>query len=309
MILKTDKPDVFNSDFMIDNSILPSISIVVPNYNGGSTIEETLKSLITQDYPKLEIIVVDGGSTDNSVEIIGRYSSHISWWVSEKDNGQSHAINKGFQKCSGEILNWLCSDDILKPNALMKVGVYFSHNPDVDVFVGASRLIYTCESNKIWIKKPTYRSLEYIHIKNDIPQPSCFYRRNLLARREKYVDESYNYAMDFELWNYFKSLGAKWAFTDVELSIAFQDGLNKTNTGGEKITYEIESVYRTYSSEPIPLTFWHRRLRFPLEKFLAHHPNIVWRLLLVPIWVSITLILSPFYGFQRTWIMRWKRWA
>jgi len=81
---------------------IPSISIVVPNYNGGTTIDATLRSLIDQDYPRLEILVVDGGSADNSVDVIRRYEQHIAWWISEKDSGQSNAINKGFARATGE---------------------------------------------------------------------------------------------------------------------------------------------------------------------------------------------------------------
>src|SRR5579863_10063148 len=104
---------------------LPSISIVVPNYNGGGTLARTLQSLVDQHYDGLEILVVDGGSTDNSIEVIKQYGSHITWWVSEKDRGQSHAINKGFARATGQIVNWLCSDDVLTPNALRVVGEQF----------------------------------------------------------------------------------------------------------------------------------------------------------------------------------------
>ena len=82
---------------------IPSISVVVPNYNGGATIDATLRSLIDQDYARLEILVVDGGSTDDSLEIVRRHEQHITWWVSEKDRGQSHAINKGFARATGDI--------------------------------------------------------------------------------------------------------------------------------------------------------------------------------------------------------------
>src|SRR5450755_112336 len=121
-----------------EEEALPSMSIVVPNFNGGATIEATLVSLIEQNYPGLEILVADGGSTDNSVEVICKYESHIAWWVSEKDRGQANAINKGFLRAKGEIVNWLCSDDVLLPNALSTVGRIFAAEPEIDVVAGST---------------------------------------------------------------------------------------------------------------------------------------------------------------------------
>src|SRR3990172_5636730 len=122
-------------------SRLPNISIVVPNYNGGTTLEATLGSLVDQHYSKLEIIVVDGASTDNSVDVIKQYEPYIAWWVSEKDRGQAHGINKGFAKCTGEIVNWLSSDDLLMPGALDIVGRHFAESPHIDVLVGHCRYV------------------------------------------------------------------------------------------------------------------------------------------------------------------------
>src|SRR4051812_2492768 len=96
---------------------LPSISIVVPNYNSGATLEATLVSLLNQNYPHLEILVIDGGSTDGSIEVIRKYEKQLAYWVSEKDCGQSHAINKGLARCTGDVVNWLCSDDFLESQA------------------------------------------------------------------------------------------------------------------------------------------------------------------------------------------------
>ena len=103
----------------------PKISIVIPSYNQGQFLEETILSIINQQYPNLELFVVDGGSNDNSVDIIKKYKSHISWWVSEKDKGQSEAINKGFARASGEIISWLCSDDLLTQDSLKVVSTHF----------------------------------------------------------------------------------------------------------------------------------------------------------------------------------------
>ena len=288
---------------------LPSISIVVPNYNGEHTIGKTLQSLIDQDYHNLEIIVIDGDSTDASVEVIKSFEPHIAWWVSERDQGQSNAINKGFAQCSGDIVNWLCSDDILTPGALQTVGEYFSAAPDLDVLVGACRNVNLHKGNQTYLRVPSQKLIDLMPAaSNAIAQPSCFYRRTLLNRSQP-IDESYHYTMDFELWNYFKSQGAKWQCIDTVLSLAIQDGQNKSNTGGEQVTFELERVYTTYVEERVPLTFWHRRLRYPVERFLAKHTSRIWLGLGGSIWVGMTLLLSPFYGFNKAWHMRWKRWA
>jgi glycosyltransferase involved in cell wall biosynthesis len=108
---------------------LPRISIVTPSYNQGKFIEETIRSVLLQNYPKLEYIVIDGGSTDNSIEVIRKYADRISFWISEKDRGQSHAINKGLAQCSGNIFNWINSDDLLMPGALWAVAEKWLERP------------------------------------------------------------------------------------------------------------------------------------------------------------------------------------
>ena len=116
---------------------LPKISIITPSFNQADYLEETILSIINQNYPNLEYIIIDGGSTDNSVEIIKKHEKNIDYWVSEKDNGQSHAINKGFAKATGEILNWINSDDILAENALIKIAeAYLKRKNDNIVILG-----------------------------------------------------------------------------------------------------------------------------------------------------------------------------
>lgn len=116
---------------MPDGSAWPRISIVTPSCNQGQFIEETIRSALLQGYPNLEYIIIDGGSADNSVEIIKKYESWLAYWVSEKDRGQSHAINKGLGYCSGDIFNWINSDDLLAPNALHVVALAWSKTPQV----------------------------------------------------------------------------------------------------------------------------------------------------------------------------------
>jgi glycosyltransferase involved in cell wall biosynthesis len=107
----------------------PRISIVTPSYNQGGFIEDTIRSVLLQDYPNLEFIIMDGGSRDNTVEVIKKYAGRIDYWVSEKDRGQSHAINKGLARCTGEIFNWINSDDLLLPDALWAVAEAWVRQP------------------------------------------------------------------------------------------------------------------------------------------------------------------------------------
>lgn len=282
-----------------------SISIIVPNYNGGSTIGRTLQSLVDQHYPNLEIVVVDGGSTDNSVDVIKQYEKHITWWVSEKDRGQSHAINKGFARASGEIINWLCSDDELTPGCLAFLGEFFARNPGIDVLSGTCRFIYAREPWRNHDERPSQDRLDLMPCCNPIPQPSCFFRRRLL-KRSPVVVEDLHYTMDYELWCYLRSQSARWALTDQVLSIMYFSGDNKTSVGREKITYEWERVYRQYACERIPLTYWHRRLRYPLERLRRRYPGRVFGAIYYPYQCAVIATLSPFYGFSRT---RWMNWV
>jgi len=126
-----------------DNSILkarvaewPKISVVTPNFNQGAFLEQTILSVIDQNYPNLEYIIIDGGSTDGSVEIIKKYESHLSYWISESDNGLYEAINKGFKQATGTILMWINSDDMLHPGALFNVGEIFYKFPQVSWITG-----------------------------------------------------------------------------------------------------------------------------------------------------------------------------
>ena len=114
----------------------PKITIITPSFNQGQYIEQTIRSVLLQSYTNLEYIVIDGGSTDNTIEIIEKYSDFITYWVSEKDNGQSHAINKGLKQATGDVFNWLNSDDYYLPNALLTVGKYFAQNNQLEVLCG-----------------------------------------------------------------------------------------------------------------------------------------------------------------------------
>jgi glycosyltransferase involved in cell wall biosynthesis len=127
-------PDKINVSFC--SLPCPKVTIVTPSFNQGKYLEETIRSVLSQDYPNIEYIVIDGGSTDNSVEVIRKYESQLAYWISEKDLGQADAINKGFRKSSGDFLGWINSDDVLYPSAVSSVMKVFSSYPNVDLVYG-----------------------------------------------------------------------------------------------------------------------------------------------------------------------------
>lgn len=184
---------------------LPKISIVTPSFNQGQFIEETICSVLDQNYPNLEYIIIDGGSTDNSVELIKKYEKHLKYWVSEPDRGQSHAINKGLIHCTGEVFNWLNSDDLLVPGALEIIGAHFL-NPKVEVLSG--RELHFNESEE-WIKYGSiiYDELEKNLLDGVIYQPSTFWRLDQI-KEVLPLNNELNYLMDVDLWiRYFAMKG------------------------------------------------------------------------------------------------------
>lgn len=184
----------------------PKISVIVPSYNQAEYLEKTLRSVIDQEYPGVELIVIDGGSDDGSVDILTKYDEHISFWVSEPDEGQTDALIKGFNKSTGEIQCWLNSDDLHEPNTLMGVASYFENKPDVDAVFGST----------IWIDsegKPLrvhheipFNKFIWLHTYNYIPGMSMFWRRSIYERSGG-LNKKFNLAMDADLWSRFSEIG------------------------------------------------------------------------------------------------------
>lgn len=160
---------------------LPRISIITPSYNQAQFLEKTILSIINQNYPHLEFIIMDGGSTDGSVDIIKKYEQHISYWVSEKDNGQSDAINRGIARSTGEIVNWINSDDRLLPGALNSLVKAVQENPDMSAWVGACNLV-DAEGGLIETNFPRGLVRDQMAewgIVGHFFQPSCFLSRKV----------------------------------------------------------------------------------------------------------------------------------
>jgi glycosyltransferase involved in cell wall biosynthesis len=184
----------------------PKISIVTVNYNNGDFLGQTIKSVIDQGYPNLEYILIDGGSTDNSLEIINKYSSEFTYWVSEPDEGQYQAIQKGFKKSTGEIMAWLNSDDKFLPRSLFKVAEIFEKYKDVNWLMGLARE-YTEDGALVGqITLPWCRWSKYRYLTNDfqfIQQESSFWKRELWEKAGGTLDFDFDLAGDMELWSRF----------------------------------------------------------------------------------------------------------
>lgn len=257
------------------------ISIVTPSYNQGAYIEETILSVIKQEYPFVEYMIIDGGSSDNSIEIIKKYENHLTYWVSEKDKGQSDAINKGFKKATGDIVCWLNSDDILLPDTLNKVAKYFKNNSNVDLLNG--HLLRIDESSKIirshfMIKQKDWYAKQGIYY---ITQPSMFWRSKVL-KEVGTLREDFHAAMDREfLIRVFKN-GSRIGHLNKILAGFRMHGASKSSAGWGNPNYlrdleEIKAIYgSTYGRSPNP----YYQAIYRLEKFIkgVYFQNILFNI-------------------------------
>lgn len=175
----------------------PKISIVTPSFNQGGFLEQTIRSVLDQNYPDLEYIIIDGGSTDNSVEIIKKYEKHLSYWVSEKDSGQSEAINKGIARCTGDVFNWLNSDDFFSPGLLHEVGSLFASG--ADVVTGKIRIHYPDGSSVLTAEFPPSPDLARTVASNVYVQQCTFFKTQFMKQVHG-VNPILHYSMDLELW-------------------------------------------------------------------------------------------------------------
>lgn len=191
----------------------PKISVVMPSYNQASYIEDAIKSVLEQDYPEVELLIIDGGSSDGSVEIIKKYADRLSYWVSEIDKGQSDALNKGFERATGELLTWCNSDDLLLPGALRAVGETFIRQGGAS---GASWIAGSC----LWVDPDAKvirasRNAGYCQTLVDngvcsVSAPSSFFTRKMYDEIGG-VDLQFHYMMDINLWFAFAQRGYRYA--------------------------------------------------------------------------------------------------
>jgi len=177
----------------------PKISIVTPSFNQGQYIEQTICSVLDQGYPNLEYFIIDGGSTDNTVEVIKKYESSLTYWVSEPDRGQSDAINKGLKYCTGDIFNWINSDDWYEPNIFFDIANVFNSDRDIISVSGIENHLYP--DGSVQMHQGTYLKpiLEQTIEMCEITQPSTFHRLDVIKSVNALSDQLH-YIMDGELW-------------------------------------------------------------------------------------------------------------
>jgi glycosyltransferase involved in cell wall biosynthesis len=245
------KESAWWADCAPDDRRWPRISIITPSFNQGEFIEETIRSILLQGYPDLEYIVLDGGSTDGSVEIIKKYSPWLSYWVSEADSGQSDAINRGLKRASGEFATWINSDDLLCPNALVRQAVEVGFKPHT---VYAGYCIYIDQNSRcISSHRGAVRSLEdLVRIdkvwraeasRGHIDQPAVLFPR-VLAVAVGGLNTGNHFTMDYELWGEFFLAGARFQYTDISFGMFRQHLAQKTNDMGRQTKSLLETAGR-----------------------------------------------------------------
>ncbi len=211
----------------------PKMSIVTPSYNQGKFLEKTILSVLNQNYPNLEYIIMDGASSDNSVEIIKKYADKLAYWQSKPDGGQSAAINEGFRHATGDIYAWLNSDDQYAEKALKTVGEYFINHPECQWLCGIGKMINTKGKviETIIPKELDFESLcDWLN--NIISQPSIFCNKTIWFEALG-LNEKLNCAMDFDLWLKFSKISKGHTINKL-LSIALKHENMKT----QRIAYE-----------------------------------------------------------------------
>lgn len=234
----------------------PIISIVTPSYNQVRFLENTIDSVINQTYQNIEYIVIDGGSTDGSLEVLKRRSAEIDYWVSEPDNGQSDAINKGLRQATGDVVCWLNSDDCFVPGALEKVANYFSKNEDCDAIVGDIEIKYEGLSEIKYLKGKfsSYIRLLQFWKSYNMHQPAIFWKRTV-TDEVGLLDTDENLVMDYDYW---LRIARQFRFEKLNSTLArvLHHGESKTGRDDFK-AYHVDVKRRAL--EEVRGLQWHKR--------------------------------------------------
>jgi glycosyltransferase involved in cell wall biosynthesis len=245
------------------------VSIITPSYNQARFLEKTIHSVLEQDYAEIEYIIVDGGSDDGSLEIIQQYAPRLSWWVSEKDQGQTDAINKGFARARGDVLAWINSDDTYNAGAVREAVAYLQAHPQAGMVYGDANLIDENDRviGRFPAKQTDYRRLRhgYVHI----PQQSAFFRADLW-RKVGPLDPTFYFAMDYDLWVRLAALAPLDYYPRLWANFRLHSSA-KTIAADDRCWPEMLRVHRRLGGSPFaPIV-----LKYSLRKLVA--PYINWR--------------------------------
>jgi Glycosyl transferase family 2 len=228
------------------------VSIVTPSLNQARFLEATIRSVLLQDYPNIEYIVIDGGSTDGSREIIARYAPYLDYWVVEPDRGQAHAINKGFERATGEIVAWLNSDDYYTPGALRKVVAAFASDAGVSWVYGDCLLVAEPDGVLGPCPAQPFRLDTALGGRSPIWQPASFVRRSLLDRTGP-LDESLGLALDYDLWLRAWRHARPLYLAGETLAVIADHADSKTRRGHGKVVFEAtRAVERFFARADLP---------------------------------------------------------
>lgn len=239
----------------------PKISLVTPSFNQGQFLEETILSILNQRYPNLEYFIVDGGSTDESVEIIRRHAARMTWWVSEPDRGQAHAINKGLERCTGDIVAYLNSDDVFLPGALDLVAKTFVEHPGWNWLTGECVLFGDASQACVKGSSATTDVADWLSY-NRAPQQSTFWRRSLVERYGMF-EERYRYIFDYEYWVRLVAAGEVCHAVNFPLAGFRLHGASKTVGEDQPFAREEQAFREAYLAKLPPDTVrrYHRLMR------------------------------------------------
>ena len=226
--------------------MLPKISIITVSYNQVEFIEENILSVINQNYPNIEHIIIDAGSTDGTLEILKKYDTYLNW-ISEPDNGQSDGLNKGFKKATGEIIGWINSDDNLSKNSLNIVGEFFKNNPEEIALVGNQAIIDE-KSNLLRVTKSQAYSFDYLlNHATGITQNSTFFKKEVFGTIG-YLNENLHYAMDTDLFIRIASIKNMYYIDETLAEFRIQPNA-KTAEGSHKFAMELLKIRKKYGAK------------------------------------------------------------
>lgn len=284
-------------------SQLPRISVVTASYNQANFIEQTILSVLDQNYPNLEYIIMDGGSTDGTVDVIKKYESRLAYWTSEKDNGASDALRKGFEHATGSIMAYLNSDDYYMPGALHHVAEKFTRT-GADVVFGDMYWVDIQGNVRAERRQTPFTRLGFLYGGSDFSQPSTFWSKDIYCKSGGF-DPSFQFAFDMDLFGRFMANGAKFVFTRRFLSSFRMHDAQKThliNEVGRSETRKIRQRYARFAAKSMPGIVLRNVARVQRIAWYIRQGDLMWLIGRIPDRVLSHTALAESGGPRSKWM-------